>query len=156
MLSEELIEFIHSGPWIYIGSCNKKLKSHITMGYGAFADRIKNEITVFVHKKEAEMLLSNLEHNKKLAVTMGLPTTHTAYQFKGVTTLICKTTEEQYAIQEIYKKKLIDLMLKEGLPEKILNSLNLKCSVALTFNIQDIFVSTPGPDAGAKIENEKE
>jgi hypothetical protein len=59
------------------------------------------------------------------------------------------------AIQEIYRRKLWPFGVQCGYPEQVAKPLVLgfayKPAVAITFRVEEIFLQTPGPDAGKKI-----
>ena len=58
-------------------------------------------------------------------------------------------------MQEIYRSKLLSALLQAGYPEQIAKPLVLgfayQPAVAITFRAEEIFLQTPGPEAGKKI-----
>jgi hypothetical protein len=97
---------------------------------------------------------SNLKNNGRVALAVGL-LTHEAYQLKGVYVSSRPTDTRDYAVQEIYRSKVLSAFLQAGYPEQIAKPYILgfvyQPGVAITFRVDEIFLQTPGPEAGKKI-----
>jgi hypothetical protein len=73
-------------------------------------------------------------------------------QFKGAHIASNASTEKEIAIQDIYMEKLIARLTQIGIGVEHLKAMALYPSTAVTFSVQDVFVQTPGPGAGARYD----
>ena len=153
ILTDEMTQFIHGGVSINIGTRDASLKPHVTWGWGAIADKDKGTITTYIHERESQNLVTDIENNKAIAVAIGSLGTHDAYQFKGEAS-VGKSGENDYAVQEIYRKKYIDALIESGIPEDVLKPLHFRCSIAVNVKVTEIYLTTPGPDAGKLISSQ--
>ena len=154
MISEKLVEFIHGPVFMALGTRNEKLRPAHTFAVGAIVNQDRETLTCFVLQSRAEKIMGNLEDNGKIALTVGSPS-HESYQLKGHYVSLRPTDAKDVAIQEIYRTKLVALMLQYGYPEQIVKPMILGAkyqpAVAITFRVEEIFLQTPGPEAGKKI-----
>ena len=119
---------------------------------GALADGEKGTITVFIPEIEGAQTFKNLAENGRTTLVVSDPPTHETYQFKGQLHGTRPCTEADYTVQEIYLSKLIAYLEPIGYGENIWRRFECKPAQAVTFEVEDIFVQTPGPGAGEKIE----
>jgi len=154
MISEKLVEFIHGPVFMAIGTRNEKLRPTHTFVGGAIVNQDRETITCFVPQHRAEEIRGNLENNGRIAMAVG-SLSHESYQFKGRYVSSRPTDARDVAIQEIHRTKLLALMLQYGYQEQIARPLVLgfryQPAVAITFRVEEIFLQTPGPEAGKKI-----
>ena len=154
MISEKLVEFIHGPVFMAIGTRNERLRPTHTFVGGAIVSPDRETITCFVPQHRAEKIIGDLENNGRIAMGVGSPS-HESYQFKGRYVSSRPTDAKDVAIQEIHRTKLLALMLQYGYPEQIAKPLVLgfryQPAVAITFRVEEIFLQTPGPEAGKKI-----
>ena len=154
MISEELVEFIHGPVFIAIGTRDERLRPTHTFVAGAIVNPDRETITCFVLHSRAEKIIGNLENNGRIALAVGHPS-HESYQFKGRYLSSRPVDAKDVAIQEIYRAKLLACMLQYGYPEQISKPLILGAryqpALAITFRVEEIFLQTPGPEAGKKI-----
>ncbi|HKA53407.1 MAG TPA: pyridoxamine 5'-phosphate oxidase family protein [Candidatus Binatia bacterium] len=154
MISEKLVEFLHGPVFMAIGTRDEKLRPAHTVVVGAIVNQDRETISCFVLQSRAEQIMGNLENNARIALSAGSPS-HESYQFKGRYVSARPTDAKDVAIQEIYRTKLVALMLQYGYPEQIVKPLVLgfrgQPAVAITFRVEEIFLQTPGPEAGKRI-----
>lgn len=154
MISDRIVEVIHGPAWMFAGTRDEGLRSTGTFVIGAVVHPDRETITFFVPESRSERILSNLKNNGRVALAVGVPT-HEAYQLKGVYVSSRPTDAKDRAVQEIYRSKLLSTMIQAGYPEQILKPLVLgyryQPGLAITFRVGEIFLQTPGPEAGKKI-----
>jgi hypothetical protein len=124
MISEKLVEFIHGPVFMALGTRNEKLRPTHTFVVGAIVNQERETLTCFVPQSRAEKIMGNLEDNGKIALTVGSPS-HESYQLKGHYVSLRPTDAKDVAIQEIYRTKLVALMLQYGYPEQIVKPMIL-------------------------------
>jgi hypothetical protein len=154
MLSDRIVEVIHGPPVMYVGTRDERLRPARAFVVGAVVHPDRETITFFLPESRSKRILSDLENNGRVALAVSLAT-HEAYQLKGVYVSSRPTDAKDHAVGEIYRSKLISALLQVGHPEQFVKSLVLgmasQPAVAITFRVEEIFLQTPGPEAGKKI-----
>jgi hypothetical protein len=154
MIPDRIVEVIHGPAVMYAGTRDERLRPAQTVVIGAVVQPDQETITFFVPESRSERILSNLKSNGRVAFAVGL-LTHEAYQLKGGYVSSRPTDAKDRALQEIYRSKLLSAMIQAGYPEQIMKPLVLgylyQPGVAITFHVEEIFLQTPGPEAGKKI-----
>jgi hypothetical protein len=139
---------------MHAGTRDERLYPAQTFVIGAVVHPDQETITFFVPESRSERILSDLKSNGRVTLAVGLAT-HEAYQLKGVYISSRPADAKERAVQEIYRAKVLSAMLQAGYPEQIAKPLVLgfvyQPAVAITFRAEEIFLQTPGPEAGKKI-----
>ena len=154
MILDRVVEAIHGPAVMFAGTRNERLYPAHTFVTGAIAHSDHETITFFVPESRSERILSDLNNNGRVALAVSL-ITHEAYQLKGVYLSSRPTDAKDQAVQEVYRSKLLSAFLQAGYPEQIVKPLVLgfayKPGVAITFRAEEVFLQTPGPEAGKKM-----
>jgi hypothetical protein len=154
MIPDRIVEVLHGPAVMYAGTRNERLYPAQTYVIGAVVHPDQETITFFVPESRSERILSDLKSNSRVALAVGL-LTHEAYQLKGVYISSRPTDAKDRAVQEIYRSKLLSAMIQAGYPEQVMKPFVLgfayQPGVAITFRAEEIFLQTPGPEAGKKI-----
>lgn len=154
MIPQKLIDFVQGPTLHFVGSRNEKLRPAYTWAFGATVDAAQSTITFYVPDVEGAETLSNFEDNAMVALTVSDGATHETYQFKGKCLEMRPSEEKDTAIQDIHRSKVISHLGPLGYPEEIWTGFTIYPSTAVTFRVEDVFVQTPGPGAGNKLELE--
>ena len=154
MIPDRIIEAIHGPAVMFVGTRNERLYPAHTFVTGAIAHSDRETITFFVPESRSERILSDLNNNGRVALAVSL-LTHEAYQLKGIYLSSRPTDTKDRALQEVYRSKLLSAFLQTGYPEQIVKPLVLGLAyqpgIAITFRTEEIFLQTPGPEAGKKM-----
>ena len=154
MIPDRIVEVIHGPAFMHAGTRDERLCPAQAFVIGAVVHPDRETITFFVPESRSERLLSDLKSNGRVALVVGLAT-HEAYQLKGVYISSRPADAKERTVQEIYRSKLLSALLQAGYPEQIAKPLVLgfayQPAVAITFRAEEIFLQTPGPEAGKKI-----
>ena len=150
MIPERTFEVITDG-FGHVGSAsNNKVPTH-TDSLGASMNPDKDEITFFVRKSLSQQVLENLEENGRATVFTGVAS-HEAYQFKGHFLEARELTGEEQQASSKNRAYFIEVMSEMGLPRPAVERLlGVAPDIGITIKIEEIFVQTPGPDAGSKL-----
>lgn len=152
MIPEKLIEFLHGPVVLNVGTRDEKLHPFLNWVVGLRVNTDQETITFFVHEPQSERMLGNLKDNGRIALTAVAMPSHETYQFKGAYVSSRKSDNQDLAIQEIYRDKLISHFTQmSAYWDEYIRTIAYTPSVAVTFRVEDIFVQTPGPEAGNKI-----
>jgi hypothetical protein len=154
VIPDRIVEVIHGPAWMYAGTRDERLHPAQTFVIGAVVHPDRETITFFVPEGRSEKILSDLKSNGRIALAVSWAT-HEAYQLKGVYMSSRPADAKERAVQEIYRSKLLSAAIQAGYPEQIAKSLVLgfayQPAVAIIFRVEEIFLQTPGPEAGKKI-----
>ncbi len=152
MLPDKMVEFVHGPHLLFFGTRNAKLRPTATWAFGALADGGDGTVTVFVPEVEGAATFENLEDNGRVSLTVSDAATHETYQFKGQHSLTRPCNEADYTVQDIHISKVIAHLEAIGYSGDIWRGFIVSPAKAVTFSVEDIFVQTPGPGAGNKID----
>ena len=152
MIPEKLVDFVHGPRIMFIGTRNAKLRPTASWVFGALADGDKGTLTIFVPEIEGAATFENIADNGRVSLTIVDAPSHETYQFKGRHNETRACSEADYSVQEIYISKLTAYLEPRGYGEKIWGGFMLKPAKAVSFEVENIFVQTPGPGAGDKID----
>ncbi|MBI2059527.1 MAG: pyridoxamine 5'-phosphate oxidase family protein [Nitrospirae bacterium] len=155
MIPEKLVEFLHGPVYIGVGTRDERLRPLHTWAMGMTVAADRKALTLFIPDKTSGRMLENLKHNGKVAVGVGSPVNNENYQLKGEFATSRPTEPGEAAIQEIYRTKLLTTSIQAGYPEAIIKPLVMgfayKPSLAVTVIVKEIYLQTPGPEAGKKM-----
>jgi predicted pyridoxine 5'-phosphate oxidase superfamily flavin-nucleotide-binding protein len=153
MIPERLVAFVHGPTLSWVGTRDARLRPSVSWAFGARVSPDRDEITVFIPDIEAEQTKRNADQNRLIAFTVVDGTSHEAYQFKGKLVGLRPTNEEERAVQDIHRSKVISYIAPVIPHAKgLFDNYRLYPSTALTFRVEQAFIQTPGPDAGKRLD----
>lgn len=151
-LSDELVEFIESGVSTLVATRSAELRPECVRAAGSLVAPSRDRLTVFVAETVAKRTLANLADNHEIAVTLSRPMDHRTLQVKGTCVEVRPATVEERAVQERYLASFVEQLYWVGMARALTRRLAYTPAVALTFEVRDVFVQTPGPGAGRRLE----
>ena len=111
-------------------------------------------LTVFIPEAAVPHLVEAWQENGRVAVTFEEVGTHETYQFKGryLSHRPVQATEVDIAIRtrERFVKALRSLFPNQPLPD-LLGASIAAPSLAVDFEVHEVFLQTPGPGAGSRL-----
>ena len=114
-------------------------------------------MTCFVAESFSKHLISSLEDNGQFAVTIEEIGPHETYQFKGRYVSSHPCGEEDLALYRQVRDRFAKAVAaKFGAPEELSSAFVIEPNVAVTFEIDEIFLQTPGPGAGRRLSPPEE
>jgi hypothetical protein len=110
-------------------------------------------LTALVAEQFTARLVESLEDNGEVALTVEEYPSHETYQFKGRYLRHRPLQEEDFAVVERIRERLIKSVrpLYPGAPEQLLGGFILKPGLAVEFDVREIYLQTPGPGAGKRL-----
>lgn len=154
MIPQKYVDFVQGHTLHFVGSRDAKLRPMFSWAFGATVNAQEDTITFYVPNVEGAKTLSNFEDNGMVALTVSDAGTHETYQFKGPRLEIRPSEDKDTAIQDIHQSKVVSYLGARGYPEEIFTGFAIYPSTAVTFKVEDVFVQTPGPGAGNKLNFE--
>jgi hypothetical protein len=153
VFSDELLEFMESGVSTLIGTRSRELLPECARGCGAVVGTDRHSLTVFVAEALAQRTLANLADNGEIAITFSRPVDHRTLQVKGKVIEVRPVTPAEQIVQERYLASFVEQLYWIGMPRSLTRRLHHTPAVALTLQARSLFVQTPGPTAGQKLES---
>ena len=154
VIPDRVIEVLSGPSFVQMGTRDESLQPAHTYAVGAMVHEDRQTVTVLVPAARAARILPHLEANGRVALAMGL-FSHEAYQLKGSYLGTRPTNADDLARQEAYRRALLADALRAGYPEEIARPLTqgfaYTPSIAITFRVEEVFLQTPGPDAGKRL-----
>ena len=110
-------------------------------------------LTALVSEHFTARLVESLEDNGEIALTVEEFPSHETYQFKGRYRRHRQLQDEDYAIVGRIRDRFVKSVrpLFTDTPEHLLQAVTLKPSLAVEFEVREVFVQTPGPGAGTRL-----
>ncbi len=155
MIPKKLVDFMNGPVIINIGARNNQLQPAFNRSVGAIVSEDRETMTVFVFEPFADVILKNLNDNGRISLIAASMPSHETYQFKGAYVSSRKTENKDLELQENYRNKLLEHFKPFDFPENFIRNMPYNPSIAVTFRVEEIFVQTPGPGAGKKIDANK-
>ena len=153
MIPDRVVEVLQGPAFIQLGTRDERLRPAHVMAVGAVVHPDRETVTFFVPASRSERALSDLRSNGRVALGVGL-VSHEAYQLKGRYLSARPTTDEEIALQDTYRTKMLEAV-RRAYPDEIAVPLvfgfRYKPGVAITFHVEEVFLQTPGPGAGSKM-----
>jgi hypothetical protein len=154
MIPDRVIEMLWGPSFLQIGTRDETLRPAHTYAVGAIVHEDRRTVTVLVPTARAARILPHLESNGRIALGVA-QASHEAYQLKGTYLGTRPTDADDLDRQEAYRKALLTDARQAGFPDEIAWALTqgfaYTPSVAITFRAEEVFLQTPGPDAGARL-----
>ena len=110
-------------------------------------------ITILFPEEALSRLVEALQHNGELAVTLEEFPSHETYQFKGHYLRHRAAEERDFEIVERFRRrwvKSLRALFPDG-NENVLNAFFSPPSLAVDFEVLEIYLQTPGPGAGTRL-----
>jgi hypothetical protein len=109
-------------------------------------------LTCLIAEKFTSELSESLEDNRQFALTVCEVPSHETYQFKGVWAGSRPVNPADLAVYERYRGRFAERVSQMlGFPEERARAYVPQPSMALSFKVREIFLQTPGPDAGRRL-----
>ncbi len=153
MIPDRVVELLQGPAFMQVGTRDAQLRPAHAMVTGAVAHDDRETVTFFVPEARSARTLSDLQDNGRVALAIALAS-HEAYQLKGTYVSSRPTGDEDIALQETYRAKML-AAVRQAYPEEIARPLVLgfayRPGVAITFRVGEVFLQTPGPGAGNRM-----
>jgi len=149
VLSEELVAFAQSGVAIHVGTADARMRPETARAMGARVEPGGGEVTVFVPRASMGATEANLEATGRVAAVFVRPLDDVSFQLKGTVVALGEATESDRRVVDRYVDALLEQFMIVGIPARITRAIARWPALAVRFRVEQIFVQTPGPGAGA-------
>ncbi|MDH6232156.1 hypothetical protein M2281_002754 [Mesorhizobium soli] len=153
MIGADVAAFIESPVMILVSTRNHAHRAFIARGSGARFDRRRGHIDVLMCRGQWSDVAGNAARGAPIAVTVVRPSDYRAFQVKGVIEEIASASEEEQQRASAYVARMLEILAELGVTKvQLSHTLTDKDLVRISFLPTDLFVQTPGPDAGQRLE----
>src|SRR5262245_13869886 len=110
-------------------------------------------MTIMLPDEFLAQLVESLQHNGELAVTVEEFPSHETYQFKGHYLHHRKIQDDDAESVERVRRRFVKSMrpIAPDATEEILNAFVSPASLAVEFEVREIYLQTPGPAARTRL-----
>lgn len=147
-LTEDLVTFVESGVSIQVGTRDSSLVPEAVRGFGASASTDRRRVTVFIPVATSARTIANLNDNRRIAVCFSRIQDHRTIQIKGRMRDIAFADDEHRRLIDTYRAEFGRHLAFVGLPQRLSYRLASWPCHAVHFDVETIWVQTPGPGAG--------
>ncbi len=147
-----MIEVLEGGVSILIGTCDSEMRPVVARGVGASVSPDRTERTVYLHEAWGAQGLANLRAHGEIAVGFSRPFDHFAVQIKGTCTRFLSPSEGDRRVVDRYHATYGEQLYMVGFPRCTTKRFVFWPAIGVTFTVRDIFLQTPGPGAGKRLE----
>jgi hypothetical protein len=153
-VSPEVASFLESGIAVLVGTRDARLVPESTRAVGARVEAGGTELTVFLADATAARTLANLKDNGRIAACFSRAIDHRSLQVKGQVASIRRGDGADRAAIGRYLAALATTWQEIGVPPAVVRRLAHWPAHAIRLRIEEVFVQTPGPGAGAPLAAE--
>ena len=148
----EVVPFLESGVSLSVGTRDADLIPEVMRVTGLRIDASRRRATVYFPAATGAATAKNLRDNGFIAVCASEPKTHRSLQVKGKLSELREARLDERGTLEKYISEFVIELSYVGLPTQLTSRLTHWPAFAATFEVTDLFVQTPGPKAGVRVE----
>lgn len=155
LLDKASADFIQHHVTITVAARDARNIPAIARAFGCSVSADYRSVTVFLAPLRATAVLKNLRDNGVIAVVVSRPRTHETLQLKGAVTTIQRISPQQGQIMAKYLHSFMEELTGMGYKPVITDSFAPEVDedcLAVSFEPAAVFVQTPGPHAGQRLE----
>ena len=153
MIPDNIVDFLGDNVTVGVGGTrDKDLVPHIHRISGWIVSNDRKTITCSVPEEYTGYLIDSLEENGEFALTVTRVGTHETYQFKGKYVESRPCNENDIIAFKGCRERFANVVPGLfGFTEHVAQAYIIEPAIAISFNVQEVFVQTPGPGAGRRL-----
>ncbi len=159
MIPDHVREFMSSPGMAQTASRDAQLQPCLTRGFGVKVHPNQTTVTYYIAELGSEQMIVDFENNGRVALTIwNLLLDYECYQLKGKFVSWRRNNERDDQFLDECQTQIYEKVTKLGIPKEVVAEWNLwvsKPCVAITFEVDSVFIQTPHPEAGKLISEEK-
>jgi hypothetical protein len=154
MIPGKIVRFLEQHANVaFAGTRDRDLvpSGHKICGWRVGADQ--RTMTAFVPEEFRPGLVESLLENGQLALTVEEFPSHETYQFKGRYLSDRAVRPDDVEVVDRIRRRFVRSLrpIFADVPEDVLDAFVLKPSLAVEFEVLEIYLQTPGPGAGTRL-----
>lgn len=152
MIPRVIVDFVNRATVAMVGTRDQDLVPHVHRVSGWMVGPDRKTMTCLVAEGFTEALGSSLEDNGQLALTICEVPSHETYQFKGNYVGSRSIEKGDLEVYDGCRQRFVTFVCAFlGFEEDEARAFVPKPSVAVSFEVREVFVQTPGPAAGRRL-----
>lgn len=157
MIPVEIMDFLTQEATVAVAATRDRSRiPHVHRVSGWRADPEGRMIECFIPAAFTEGLIASLEDNGEFALTLEQLGTHKTYQVKGTYVATRPVDDADLTSTEAVRARFAGILSQRfGLPETVCRAYIMPPALVIRFAVREIFLQTPGPDAGRRIVPEE-
>ena len=146
MIPDKIARFLDQANVAFAGTRNRELvpSGHRVSGWRLGADG--RTLTAIISEQSTDHLVESLEDNGEFALTVEEFPSHETYQFKGRYRSHRPLQAEDHQVVDRVRERFV-----KGMRHLFADAYILKPSMAVEFEVREVFLQTPGPGAGTRV-----
>lgn len=153
MIDSAIAEFVEGAVMTILASRDPGFRPAIGRGVGTRRAAGGHLLDTMVSRAQWPDLLDNLSPGDPLAVTFVAPDDYRTFQIKGILEAITPASDEDRAFTEAYHRDIHRLLTALGVTAGQIGFWLTDVDLyRLRYRPTDVFVQTPGPRAGTRLE----
>lgn len=150
-IDENLARFLEGPVMIILGTCDAQGRPEVGRAVGARVLAAARRVELAVSAWQWPQTVADVRATGRLAATFSRPSDYRTYQLKGTATAR-DADEDDLRLSERYRCEAQAALEAAGLDASIATQwLTAQDAVVLRLQVEEVFVQTPGPDAGAAL-----
>jgi hypothetical protein len=151
IIPEDLVEPLEGGVSILIGTRDAENRPDVARAVGASVSRDRREVTIYLHEIWGARALANLRENGEIAAGFSRPHRPLRDPAQGKVHALRPAERRRAERRRPLPRHVRRAALHGRLPRSITKRFVFWPAVGVTFGVRDIFLQTPGPDAGKRL-----
>lgn len=151
VIPEDFVDYLEGGVSLLVGTRDAQNRPDVTRAMGASVSADRRSIVVYVPERWSAGSLANVAANGEVAVGFSRPIDNLSLQLKGGGARIVPPNEQGRAVVLRYHASYIEQLTMIGMPRSTLKRLSFWPAVGIEFTVRDVFLQTPGPEAGKRL-----
>jgi hypothetical protein len=149
-IPEDLVDFLESGVSILVGTRNAKNEPEATRSCGAKVSADRASVSLYF-PDWAQRAIVDIEENGHVAVCFSRMLDNYSIQLKGEGATVREATDAERMVPERYLAAYVETLSMAGFPRALTTRIRVWPAKVVTFPVRDIFIQTPGPNAGDRL-----
>ena len=147
----DVLDSLRGGLSLLVASCDAHGRPACARGVGVRIWDDREHVTLFLPDATARATGDNLIQRPRVAFVMSRPHDYRTVQMKGLALRVRQAADTDRACVEAFVNAFAELVDGLGVPRSIALRVNHWPCLAIDVAIEDIFLQTPGPGAGAPL-----
>lgn len=153
MIGTDIAAFLDGPAMILLSTSDHAHRAAIARGSGVRFDRRTGQVDVLLCHSQWPDAVRNAATGAPVAITVVRPSDYRAFQIKGIIRSVEAATDEEQQRATAYVARMLEVMAELGVTRlQLSHTLTDKDLVRVSFLPTDLFVQTPGPDAGQRLD----
>ncbi|MGR6466478.1 hypothetical protein [Rhizobium sp. PAMB 3182] len=153
MLEEDVAAFISGNVMMIAATRDETLRAHVGRGCGAYFDADAGDLVLLVSSSQWPDFFANAKKGAPIAMTVCQPDNYRSMQVKGNISGVEMATARQVAHADDYLDRMLAIMAGLGVSRLQLSTVFSNVDLAaIRFWPVDLFIQTPGPEAGERVQ----